>query len=419
LGIREVQASEIKMNRRLIEKLVEENGTPILVIDHRRIRRNYLEFKERLPRVQVYYAAKANPEPEIIETLYGLGSSFDVASLSEFNLVFEVARADMPLQNEQDFVWRHIIYANPVKKVDSLRELNLYKPLLTYDSIEEMRKIREHSPDAGLLLRIKVDDKKSVVKFSNKFGIEPENAIGLMGQTLGEGVKVEGLSFHVGSQCNDPNQYIRALQNCSEIFREAEKREYQIGETFTRGYPVKLVDIGGGFPVRYNGSEHDFRDLANSLSRELDRLFPQEEFDILAEPGRFIVANAGTLVSGIMLAKHEGRKVPTYHIDDGIYQTFSGVIYDHQHPTFKSLKSGKRKRSFVFGPTCDGIDAIAGNNPYIESLTPAILPHLEAGDLIVVENMGAYTNASSTNFNGFGGAKLIHINQTTSKRLKN
>lgn len=404
------------MNRKLIERLVYENGTPILIIDHARIRENYLQFKERMPRVQVYYAAKANPEPEIIETLNGLGSSFDVASLSEFNLVFEVARADMPLQDEQDFVWRHIIYANPVKKIDSLRELNLFKPLLTYDSVEEMRKIREHSPDAGLLLRIKVDDRKSIVKFSNKFGIEPENAIELLGKTLGEGVKVEGLSFHVGSQCTDPSQYVSALKNCAEIFTEAERRGYQIGETLTRGYPVKLVDIGGGFPVRYNGSKHDFKDLASSLSRELDRLFPKEQFDILAEPGRFIVANAGTLVSGITLAKHEGRKVPTYHIDDGIYQTFSGVIYDHQHPIFKSLKKGKRKKSFVFGPTCDGIDAIAGNNPYIEGLKPALLPHLEEGDVIIAENMGAYTNASSTNFNGFGSAKVVHINQTKFKR---
>jgi ornithine decarboxylase len=183
------------MNKKLFYDLVEEHGTPLLVIDHDKIRKKYFGFKERFPRAQVYYAVKANSEPEIIKTLYKLGSSFDVASLPEFNLVFDLVK-DLEPKALQNFIWNNIIYANPIKKTDSLHVLNLYKPLLTYDSIEEMKKIKIHCPDAGLLLRIKVSDEGSVVKFSNKFGIDPELAPDLIEKTIKAGLGVEGVSFN-------------------------------------------------------------------------------------------------------------------------------------------------------------------------------------------------------------------------------
>ena len=123
------------MNKKIIKQLAEEHGTPLLIIDHEQIRKNYREFRKRLPRIQVYYAIKANSDPEIIKTLLKLGASFDVASLNEFNLIFDQVKHLEP-RELQNFIWDNIIYANPVKKPDSLHVLNLYKPLLTFDSIE-------------------------------------------------------------------------------------------------------------------------------------------------------------------------------------------------------------------------------------------------------------------------------------------
>jgi len=396
------------MNKKLFYDLVAKLGTPLLVIDHKKIREKYLEFKKRFPRVQAYYAVKANSEPEIIETLYRLGASFDVASLPEFNLVFNLVKSLEP-KALQNFIWNNIIYANPIKRKDSLHALNLYKPLMTYDSIEEMRKIKIHCPDAGLLLRIKISDEGSVVKFANKFGADPEIAANLIEQTIKNGLGVEGISFHAGSQCTNAQNFIDALRTVADIFAKVEKKGLIIGETVTTGHPVRIVDIGGGFPAQYGGDNQFFEKLTNVINKELNNFFPKENTAIIAEPGRFIVASSGTAISSVILAKHS-NKMPSYHIDDGVYHTFSAIIYDHFEPDLKSFKSGAKFKSKVFGPTCDGLDELSENS-YIHNSKDALLPKLEDGDLIYQENIGAYSNASSTNFNGFSPAKIIHINR--------
>jgi ornithine decarboxylase len=395
------------MNKKIIKQLAEEHGTPLLIIDHEQIRKNYREFRARLPRVQVYYAIKANSDPEIIKTLLKLGSSFDVASLNEFNLIFNLVKHLEP-RDLQNFIWNNIIYANPVKNQDSLHVLNLYKPLLTYDSVEEMKKIKIHSPDAGLLLRIKISDEGSVVKFSNKFGIDPGQAIDLIRQTTENHMTVEGISFHAGSQCNDPKNFVKALRTVADIFKQAEAKGYVIGETVTKGYPIKIVDIGGGFPVKYKGNEQSFEGLANIINKEVDKLFPKDKVLLLAEPGRFLVANAGTEVASIVLAKHSTNP-PSYHIDDGVYHTFSALVYDHIPINVCAVKGGTLKECRLFGPTCDGLDTLS-ENEYIHNTGKIFLPDLQDGDFVYTENMGAYTTASSTNFNGMPPAKVIHIN---------
>jgi len=398
------------MDKVMLKRLAQKNSTPLLIIDHQKIRENYREFKKGLPKVQVYYAIKANPEPEIIKTLYNEGSSFDVASISELRLVLDTLT---PLLQRDaislpDFIWKKIIYANPVKSSDSLPELDIYKPLLTYDSLEEMKKIEFNCPNAGLLLRIKISDNGSVVKFSNKFGIEPEKAAELIEETIKSGLVVEGISFHVGSQCNNFDNYIKALESIARIFKAVELKGYKIGEVGTRGDPIKQIDIGGGFPVRYNGNEKSFTELARVLNKGFDKLFSEENVDILAEPGRFLVANAGILIAKVILAKHS-TKIPCYHIDDGIYHTFSAVMYDHLELKLQAIHEGEKTECYVFSPTCDGLDELS-KNQYIHNTSKISLPKLDEGDLIYQENIGAYSNASSTNFNGMPPAKIIHIN---------
>ncbi|MDD1677042.1 MAG: type III PLP-dependent enzyme, partial [Methanomicrobiales archaeon] len=158
--------------KKLLQKLAREQGTPIFVIDHKKIRENYTEFKANLPNVQAYYAVKANSNPEIVKTLYAMGCSFDVASMPEFMIVYENIR-DMPDKERQDWIWDKIIYANTIKPIETLEALDQYKPLVTFDNIEELKKIKEHAPHAGLVLRIRVPNTGSMVELSSKFGAHP------------------------------------------------------------------------------------------------------------------------------------------------------------------------------------------------------------------------------------------------------
>ena len=156
-----------KQNKKL-EKIAREHGTPVFIIDHEKIRENYREFREKLPDVQAYFAVKANSNPEIIKTMYDMGASFDVASFPEFMLVHDNIK-HFPEKERQDFIWDKIIYANTIKPAEVLAKLNDYKILVTFDNVEELRKIKKHAPDVGLVLRIRVPNTGSMVELSSKF----------------------------------------------------------------------------------------------------------------------------------------------------------------------------------------------------------------------------------------------------------
>jgi ornithine decarboxylase len=359
------------------------------VVDHRALRENYGQFRKYMPRVQVYFAVKANSAPEIVRTFYEAGGSFDVASLAEFLTVHENVK-DLPEEQRQAFIWDRIIYANPIKATETLEQLDPYKPLVTYDNYEEVLKIARHAPRAGLVLRLRVPNTGSMVELSSKFGALPGEAVDLIAFARNNKLEVEGLSFHVGSQCTNVQNYIQALQLSAEVFAEAK----------SRGFELKLLDIGGGFPAHYDDTIPAFKTLAKAINPELDRLFPSP-IEILAEPGRFLVASAATAISKIIgKAVREGKLC--YYVNDGVYHTFSGVIFDHCQYPLKSFKKGPAQICSVFGPTCDALDTIS---------LAEHLPELALGDLLYAPNIGAYSAASSTSFNGFPPARVVHVNQ--------
>ena len=381
------------MKEELLE-LVERNGTPLFILDHERIRENYRTFKKHLPRVQCYYAVKANSNQQIIETLFHEGSSFDVASYHEFMQVYQYIK-HFEKKDKKHYVWDKIIFSNTIKDRATLRKIKEYKPLVTYDNHAELKKIKEHCDTAGLVLRLKVPDTGSQVEMSSKFGAEPAEAQKLIQEAFGMGLTVEGISFHVGSQCTNFDNFAEALAITSEIFNGARKK----------GFNLKLVDIGGGFPVPYDPQVPEFEKLGSILNSEFERLFP-DNIEILAEPGRFIIATAAVLVSEIIgKARRDGKVF--YHINDGVYHTFSGVVYDHWIPNFSAFKEGEREICAVVGPTCDSFDKI--------SLSVELPGDLEVGDFLFTDNIGAYSTASSTKFNGFDGAKIIHKNLSPTK----
>jgi ornithine decarboxylase len=368
-------------------KLVEQHGSPLFIVDHDKIRQNYRTFKEYLRRVQCYYAVKANSQQQIIETLFEEGSSFDVASYNEFMQVYQYIK-HFERKEKKYFVWDKIIFSNTIKDRTTLAKIKQYKPLVTYDNSAELIKLKHHCDTAGLVLRLKVPDTGSQVEMASKFGAEPGDAQQLIQQAFDMGLAVEGVSFHVGSQCTNFDNYTVALDIAATILHDARKK----------GFPLNLVDIGGGFPVPYEPTVPQFEKLAAILNSEFARLFPAD-IEILAEPGRFIVATAATLVSEIIgKARRDGKVF--YHINDGVYHTFSGVVYDHWIPNFHAFKGGESEICAVVGPTCDSFDKI--------SLSVELPWNLEVGDYLYTENIGAYSTASSTKFNGFDGAKIIH-----------
>ena len=330
------------------------------------LRENYAQFRKHLPRVQVYYAVKANSDPAIVQTFYDAGASFDVASLAEFLIVHEKIK-HLPAQQRQDFIWDRIIYANPIKAIETLEQLDQYKPLVTYDNHEEVLKIARYAPHSGLVLRLRVPNTGSMVELSSKFGALPGEAVDLIAFAHNNKLEVEGLSFHVGSQCTNVQNYIQALHLAAGIFSEAR----------TRGFELKLLDIGGGFPAHYDDTVPAFTSLAKTINTELDRLFP-EPIEILAEPGRFLVASAATAVAQIIGKAVRGGKL-CYYIDDGVYHTYSGVIFDHCQYHLKSFREGPTQLCSVFGPTCDALDTI--------SLAEQ-LPDMELGELVYCREHG-------------------------------
>ncbi|HAN05003.1 MAG: decarboxylase [Elusimicrobia bacterium GWA2_64_40] len=381
------------ITKKQMQDLAKKHGTPLFIVDHDEIRKNYAQFKKYLPRVQAYYAVKCEPMPEIVKTLYKAGASFDVASMPEFMIVHEYIK-NMPDKKRLAWIWDKIIYANPIKPIETLKELDQYRPLVTFDNLEEIHKIKKYAPHAGLCLRIRVPNTGAVVELSSKFGASPGEAVDLILEAVRQGLGVEGLSFHVGSQTTNFENYVQAINLAADIFKEAKERGYD---------KMNLLDIGGGFPAPYDSSVKPFQQLAKTINAELERLFPDPKIEILAEPGRFMIATAGTSVVRINGKTVRDGKT-CYYVNDGAYHSYSGIIFDHQHCNMFSFRKGKKEENCaVFGPTCDALDVISTAMP---------LPtDLQLGELMYSTNMGAYSHASSTWFNGFPPAKVVHVNR--------
>ncbi len=371
-------------------ELTRHHGSPLFVMDHEILRANCRLFKTQLPDIQAYYAVKANCDPQVVRTLFEQGFSFDVASYNEFMQVYEFI-ADYAPTDKDFFIWDKIIFSNTIKDTQTLEKIKRYKPLMTYDNADELKKIKAHCDTAGLVLRLKVPDTGSQVEMGSKFGVEPGDAAELIKQAFDAGLVVEGLSFHVGSQCTHFDNYTTALNITAEIFHDTRRK----------GYPMNIVDIGGGFPAPYDGGVPAFENLAKIIRSECGRLF-DEDVELIAEPGRFIVATAAKLVCEIIGKNCRDGKI-FYHVNDGVYHSFSGVIFDHWIPNFQAFKDGPQEICAVVGPTCDSFDKI--------SLAQQLSADLQIGDYLLTENIGAYSIATATRFNGFDGANILHVNQ--------
>lgn len=336
-------------------------------------------FQRALPQVVPFYAIKANPHPKIIQTFVRQGCGFDVASAAEMRLVLALGAAP-----------EKIIFANTIKSVeDIIAARRCHVRMMTYDNEPELYKISEHYPGAQVILRIKVNNYRSVVNLSLKFGVDSEDAFPMLRKAKSLGLTPVGISFHVGSQSKNVENYLQALEITSRIFKKAKEN----------GIPLKIADIGGGFPIPHFDAEIgiNFERMASEIHKEIRTRFDKKVM-FIAEPGRFFAGPAGILVTQVVGRAFRNNK-NYYYLNDGVYQDFSGMIFDHCKYEFKTLRRGQKFLSALAGPTCDSFDTLS---------LDAEIPELYVNDVVYVKNIGAYSSASAVqSFNGFPPAKII------------
>ena len=379
-GINQVWERVIPVSEEEVISLVKQFDTPLFVISKEKLLYNYRAFQEFFPEVEIYYAVKANPHPFIIRTLKEVGSSFDVASLQEIELVLS-----------QGVPPEKMIFANTVKRKKGLRYARqVGVNLMTYDNEEELKKIAMIYPEAQLLVRIKTPSGGSRANLSYKFGVDPDRAPGLLLKAKEMGLRPVGISFHVGSPCSNVNNYLYSLQKVREIVEEVSEE-----------ISISTIDIGGGFPLNLYGEEQggSLEMFSKAINPHLQE-FLKDGYRVLAEPGRVIVGSAAFLITKV-IGKAVRSGIIWYYLDDGIYGTFSAIPFDKATFNFFPLRESKEELPAVLaGPTCDSLDVVAEN---------VLLPPLELEDLIVVPDIGAYSWASATNFNGFERAQVVMI----------
>lgn len=365
-----------KLERESVEKLAEKYGSPLLVLSLKQIEANYMCLKTYMPRARVFYAIKANPHSEILKTMIKLGSSFDVASDGEIRTLY-----DMGVEGER------LIYANPVKTTGGLqacRECGVSK--MTFDSASEIEKIRAICPDATVLLRLRIDNSSAHVDLNKKFGAAREHALDLMLKAKEAGLDMAGIAFHVGSQTVSADPYLHGLDIARELFEEAA----------AAGLKLRILDIGGGFPIPEPKVRFNLPEMLKQINARLDEDFPG--IDVWAEPGRYICGTAVNLITSVIGVNERGGQ-PWYFLDEGLYGTFSGVIFDQWDFKLISFKEGEERVAATFaGPSCDSLDIMFRGKMTVP---------LEVGDLLLVPSCGAYTSASATTFNGFSKAQFV------------
>lgn len=364
-----------RLNKEETEALAQEYGTPLLVLSLEQIEKNYRLLRTHLPRVKVFYAIKANPHRRILELMRDLGSNFDVASDGE---IMELSSLGVD--------GSRMIYANPMKTVNGLRACrNAGVGKMTFDSAGEIDKMARERPGATVLLRIRIDNSSAHVDLNKKFGAAREQALELLLKARDAGLDAAGIAFHVGSQTTSADPYLYALDIAREIFEEAA----------AAGMQLRIMDIGGGFPIPEPKVRFNLQEMLNQINARLDEDFPGVE--IWAEPGRFICGTAVNLITSVIGVTERGGQ-PWYFLDEGLYGTFSGVLFDQWDFKLISFKEGEQVAATFAGPSCDSLDIMFRGKMTVRQ---------EEGDLILVPICGAYTSASATTFNGFSKANFV------------
>jgi ornithine decarboxylase len=369
-----------------IEELAAEHGTPLYIVSRKKLLENYRLLDRYLPAVTLFYAVKTNPHEGILETLKNEGAGFDVASRGE---IMDAVNAGANPRED-------LIFADTVKDPRHIAHaFGIGLDDFTFDNRSEITQIARHAPGANVHVRIMVSNKGSVAHLSKKFGAEVKDAVPLLLEARDSGLVPRGVSFHVGSQCLDSQRYVDALDHVRDIFDEAARH----------GLELEMIDIGGGFPVRYDNEKIDIEGMCGLIDKHYRKLFGAE-IKLVAEPGRVIVGDAVILVTKVISeAKRKGKN--WLYFDDGTYGSFMEVLLYRMKFPFKTNTEGPVQKYVLAGPTCDSIDVFSRDKK--GHITRVELPEMHLDDLLIAGSMGAYTYSESTRFNGFEPPKFVYL----------
>merc|ERR1719261_1822270 len=337
-----------------------------MFVDTKKVTDKFLEWKRHLPRVQPCYAVKCNPNNGILHTLARLedGPGFDCASEAEMRKVLDMG------------VPPHcLVYSNPCKQLSGIafaRENGV--SLMVFDNYAEIDKIAKIFPDAELLLRVRTDDASSQCPMSNKFGCPVDACEALLTKARDAGLKVVGVSFHVGSGCQKPNAFTDAVRRAEAVMAAGA----------ALGFSMQLLDIGGGFPGN-DDVDIPFAVMAAEIRSALENL-DSSNVRVIAEPGRFFAQSCATLCSEVISVSQSDDGTRRYYLNDGLYGSFNCLLYDHA-----TVSKGA-----FFGPTCDGFDALFERR----------MVELRVGDVLLFPEFGAYTSAAASDFNGMSAPAM-------------
>ncbi|CAN1127472.1 Ornithine decarboxylase [Linum perenne] len=368
------------------EKDPDAGGEPFYVLDLGIVASLMDAWSKSLPMVHPFYAVKCNPDKALLGTLAHLGASFDCASRAEIESVLAVGVSP-----------DKIVFANPCKPESHIKYAAAAGVnLTTFDSVDELEKLSRLHPKCALLIRIKPpEDGGARCPLGPKYGALEDEIEPLLITAQDLRLPVVGASFHIGSGATESGAYRGAIAAARSVF-----------DTATRlGLPrMNMLDIGGGFT---SGSQ--FEDAASEIRAALNDYFSDEPgLKVISEPGRFLSESAFTLAATIIGKRVRGGE-REYWINDGLYGSMNCILYDHatvrcaplaiiSNPVDPTCEVAATYSSTVFGPTCDALDTV---------FTGRQLPELKVNDWLVFPNMGAYTAAAGSNFNGFNADRIL------------
>lgn len=362
--------------------------TPFLATDLGMLGDRLRAFTTTLPQVKPFYAVKCNSAPEVLHTIADQGASFEIASLGELRMLQEL-----------DVDPAGVLYSNTVKPashISGAAEAGVWR--FAADSEDELRKIARAAPGSAVYIRVRVDDSGSVFPLSRKFGAEAHHARSLLLAAKKIGLQPYGLTFHVGSQCMATSAWVQAIASMGRLMSQLQ----------SDGIRLEMLDIGGGFPARYDDPVPAIGDIGRVVNRAIEQLLPYQPALIAAEPGRHLVAETAVMVASV-LGREERAGEEWIYLDVGAYH---GLIETHQavgqwrFPLWSSRSDHGvvEQMSFtVTGPTCDSADTM---------FYGAALPITMAeGDRLYIASTGAYTLSYASHFNGFPPPQPFFLNR--------
>ncbi len=372
------------MNMKIARFLADHQpATPCLVLDVDCVESNFRRIRDALPLAQIYYAVKANPAPQILDRLVKLDSRFDAAGIEEIDACIAAGAAPAAIS-----------FGNTIKKVSAIRRAHAAGVgMFAFDSDEELEKLAVHAPGARVYCRILVENEGADWPLSRKFGTTVAHARALMLRAESLGLDAFGLSFHVGSQQTTTGSYEAAIAKVAMLFTDLRDA----------GVNLRMVNLGGGFPVKYRDEVPGIDAFADAIMGAMVEHFGNALPDMLIEPGRSVVGDAGVVSAEVVLVSRKGDDpVRWVYLDIGRFGGLAeteGESIKYQFTTphdAQALETGEMGPVAIAGPTCDGADIMYEKSNY---RLPLALTH---GDRVEVLATGAYvTTYASQRFNGF------------------